>query len=156
MKDSHTEITEASDNNRRVSDINPQPRIYPPPQRSQPPLSNSPLQEYSTSQSRGVAPNIIYSSVPNIEQQPTIIAGNNNIYIKIFGRYPAVTNCPACMCLITTKTQHTIGCLVLLMFFVFYLICPCYSCIPFFVESWHDTIHFCPKCSRSLARTSNI
>lgn len=156
MKDSNPEIPQGSENNPRVQASDPSPQTYPPLQDSQPRVIYGSPQTYPASQSIENAPNIIYASVPNTEQQAAIIVVENNLNPEVFGPLPIVANCPACKCAVTTRTQHTIGCLVWLMFLVFYIISPCISCIPFCVESWYDTIHYCPKCSRSLAYFSYV
>lgn len=138
MEDSNPEILDEPDSSSSVPASDHLPQIYPPQTCSQAPNEE----------------NIIYASVPNSEQQVEIIADKNSELSTqvVFGRLPVDVNCAACKCTVTTRIQHTFGCFVWIMCLVFYIICPCFSCIPLCVKRWHDVIHYCPKCSAALGQ----
>jgi hypothetical protein len=80
----------------------------------------------------------------------------NNLEGTIFGNMPVLVMCKNCKVTVTTRVENSVGCMVWIMFIVFYIISPCVSCIPFCIKDWYDKTHLCPKCMRALGQFSLI
>lgn len=127
----------------------PPPQAYPPP--NYPPQIAPPYgapQAYPPMyQSPNTAPLHPLQAAP---APATIIVAGVAPIQAIFGPMPVIAYCKHCNLNVTTRTEAYVGCMVWLMFLVFYLLLPCVSCIPFCITTWYDVAHYCPKCSRRL------
>lgn len=121
----------------------PQQGGYPPPQQGGYP---APGQPYAPPPQVYPPPN----AAPTSHQPATIIIAPGQPTHTIFGPIQTLAYCKHCNQNVNTRTEATIGCMVWVMFLVFYLVSPCISCIPFCVTSWYDIHHYCPHCSRKL------
>ncbi|XP_067441268.1 lipopolysaccharide-induced tumor necrosis factor-alpha factor homolog [Thunnus thynnus] len=67
-------------------------------------------------------------------------------------RSPALTTCPSCQTQVTTQVTYQVGKYAWLMCLVFVLCGLVLGCclIPFFVNSFKDAYHTCPRCRRVL------
>jgi hypothetical protein len=121
----------------------PLPQSYVPPPSYNPPQSYPPQQAYPPPQ-QNYQP--MYQAVPNAP--PVIIT---NVHVNpIFLSHPVHAACKHCQTTVTTRVEAHMGCMVWLMFLIFYMVSPCISCLPFCISSWYDTTHYCPRCSRAL------
>jgi predicted RNA-binding Zn-ribbon protein involved in translation (DUF1610 family) len=93
--------------------------------------------------------------------QPVVVLNQPGLGIVVnnpgvFGVSSISYQCPNCKQRVNTITRQYMGCMVWLMFLLFYMVSPCVSCIPFFITSWYDTVHICPNCNRRLGSHSLI
>ena len=126
-------------------------QVYPPPsQQGYPPRQSYPSRQSYTSR-QSYPPPQVYDSNP---AYPITIT--NDYANTKFKRWPVNALCSSCKTIVTTRVDSEIGCMVWLMFFVFLIISPCYSCVPFCISDYYDTTHYCPSCSRRLGFYSII
>ncbi|OMJ84028.1 hypothetical protein SteCoe_14954 [Stentor coeruleus] len=123
----------------------PPPQAYPPPP-GYPPQQNYPLQQGYPPSSNVVQP-MPYAPL-NIVQQNIIVA--TAPVHAIFGRSSVLTYCDSCNLNVTTRSEPYVGCMVWLMFFIFILLVPCISWVPFITKTWFNVAHYCPRCTRKL------
>ena len=143
----------------------PAPNAYPPPNYPPPPGGNAyPPPNYPPPGQNAYPPPMAY---PGGGQHPmtgppvyTQQHGGQTTVISvmpistIFGPYSTIAYCSHCKDNVSTKVELSIGCMVWLMFFIFCLICPILSCIPFCITTWYDASHYCPRCKHKLGRYS--
>ena len=115
----------------------PPPMVYPPT--GQHPLSGPPANHGHHNNHGG--PTTVINVMP---------------ISTIFGPFSVIAYCSHCKDNVSTKIELHIGCMVWLMFFIFCLICPIISCVPFCVTTWYDASHYCPRCKHKLGKYSPI
>ena len=134
-------------------------QVYPPPSQQGYPTRQSYPSRQSYTSRQSYPPPQVYESNPAYPQamyQAPPITITNDYVNTIFKRWPVSASCSNCKTTVTTRVDSEMGCMVWLMFFVFLIISPCYSCFPFCIDDYYDATHYCPRCSRELGFYSVI
>lgn len=88
----------------------------------------------------------------NLNLEPTDGKRKYVSYDTALGRNPGTTTCTSCQQQVTTEVKYKAGTYAWLMCLLFIccglVLCCCL--IPFFMNSFKDAYHYCPRCKRVL------
>jgi len=158
----NTTTTTTTTNSLKKMEQSKQPQIHPTPlqpQMSQISHMAQPTPGIPSYQSQILLQNPSQAQLYNTPGQYSITVNTNDpnafttmMMPSVVSRNPVQMRCPYCNENIVTVIKYENNSLVWILTILLFIFCCCCFCIPLLIDDIKDVIHYCPICSREIAR----